>query len=51
MARSTALTSATQILFLDTSDHAAVDLVVKAARADAASAPFVGGNFGAGASM
>ena len=32
--------AAAQILFLDTPDHAAVDLAVKAARAEAASAPF-----------
>ena len=33
---------AAQILFLDTPDHAAVDLAVKATRADPASAPFAG---------
>jgi 16S rRNA (cytosine967-C5)-methyltransferase len=36
----TLIVGAAQILFLDTPDHAAVDLAVKAARADAASAPF-----------
>ena len=36
------IVSAAQILFLDTPDHAAVDLAVKAARADPASAPFAG---------
>src|SRR3984957_17605524 len=34
------IVAAAQILFLDTPDHAAVDLAVKAARAEAASAPF-----------
>ena len=34
------IVAAAQILFLDTPDHAAVDLAVKAARTDAASAPF-----------
>ncbi len=33
---------AAQILFLDAPDHAAVDLAVRAARADSASAPFAG---------
>ncbi|HVP99160.1 MAG TPA: RsmB/NOP family class I SAM-dependent RNA methyltransferase [Roseiarcus sp.] len=33
---------AAQILFLETPDHAAVDLAVRAARADAATAPFAG---------
>ena len=33
---------AAQILFLETPDHAAVDIAVRAARADAASAPFAG---------
>jgi 16S rRNA (cytosine967-C5)-methyltransferase len=33
---------AAQILFLDAPDHAAVDLAVRAARSDAASAPFAG---------
>jgi 16S rRNA (cytosine967-C5)-methyltransferase len=33
---------AAQLLFLETPDHAAVDLAVRAARADAASAPFAG---------
>jgi 16S rRNA (cytosine967-C5)-methyltransferase len=36
----TLIAAAAQILFLDTPDHAAVDLAVKAARAEAASAPF-----------
>jgi len=36
----TLIVAAAQILFLDTPDHAAVDLAVKAARAEAASAPF-----------
>ena len=36
----TLIVAAAQILFLDTPDHAAVDLAVKAARADPASAPF-----------
>jgi len=36
----TLIVGAAQILFLETPDHAAVDLAVKAARADAASAPF-----------
>jgi 16S rRNA (cytosine967-C5)-methyltransferase len=34
------IVSAAQILFLDTPDHAAVDLAVRAARAEPASAPF-----------
>ena len=34
------IVAAAQILFLDTPDHAAVDLAVKATRADPASAPF-----------
>ena len=34
------IVAAAQILFLDTPDHAAVDLAVKAVRAEAASAPF-----------
>ena len=38
----TLVVGAAQILFLDTPDHAAVDLAVRAARADAASAPFAG---------
>ena len=38
----TLITGAAQILFLDAPDHAAVDLAVRAARADAASAPFAG---------
>ena len=36
----TLIVATAQILFLDTPDHAAVDLAVKAARADPASAPF-----------
>ena len=36
----TLIVGAAQVLFLDTPDHAAVDLAVKAARAEAASAPF-----------
>ena len=36
------IVGAAQILFLETPDHAAVDLAVHAARADAASAPFAG---------
>ena len=36
----TLIVAVAQILFLDTPDHAAVDLAVKAARADPASAPF-----------
>jgi 16S rRNA (cytosine967-C5)-methyltransferase len=36
----TLVVAAAQILFLDTPDHAAVDLAVKAARAEPASAPF-----------
>ena len=36
----TLIVAAAQILFLDTPDHAAVDLAVKAARAEPASAPF-----------
>ena len=36
----TLIVAAAQILFLDTPDHAAVDLAVKATQADAASAPF-----------
>ncbi len=36
----TLIVAAAQILFLDAPDHAAVDLAVKAARAEAASAPF-----------
>jgi 16S rRNA (cytosine967-C5)-methyltransferase len=36
----TLIVAAAQILFLDTADHAAVDLAVKAARAEPASAPF-----------
>ena len=36
----TLIAAAAQILFLDTPDHAAVDLAVKATRADPASAPF-----------
>jgi 16S rRNA (cytosine967-C5)-methyltransferase len=36
----TLIAAAAQILFLDTPDHAAVDLAVKAARAEQASAPF-----------
>ena len=38
----TLIAGAAQILFLDAPDHAAVDLAVRAARADAASAPFAG---------
>ena len=38
----TLVAGAAQILFLDVPDHAAVDLAVRAARADAASAPFAG---------
>ena len=38
----TLVAGAAQILFLDAPDHAAVDLAVRAARADAASAPFAG---------
>ena len=38
----TLIAGAAQILFLDTPDHAAVDLAVRAARAAAASAPFAG---------
>ncbi len=38
----TLVVGAAQILFLDAPDHAAVDLAVKAARAEAASAPFAG---------
>src|SRR5580658_6065364 len=36
----TLIVAAAQILFLDTPDHAAVDLAVKATRAEPASAPF-----------
>jgi len=36
----TLIVAAAQILFLDTPDHAAVDLAVKAVRADPAAAPF-----------
>jgi 16S rRNA (cytosine967-C5)-methyltransferase len=36
----TLVVAAAQILFLDAPDHAAVDLAVRAARSDAASAPF-----------
>ncbi len=36
----TLIVAAAQILFLDTPDHAAVDLAVRATRADPASAPF-----------
>jgi 16S rRNA (cytosine967-C5)-methyltransferase len=36
----TLIVAAAQILFLDTPDHAAVDLAVRAVRADPASAPF-----------
>ncbi|MBV9288023.1 MAG: MFS transporter, partial [Hyphomicrobiales bacterium] len=36
----TLIVGAAQVLFLDTPDHAAVDLAVKAVRADPASAPF-----------
>ncbi len=38
----TLIAAAAQILFLDTPDHAAVDLAVKATRAEPASAPFAG---------
>jgi 16S rRNA (cytosine967-C5)-methyltransferase len=38
----TLVVGAAQILFLDAPDHAAVDLAVRAARSDAASAPFAG---------
>jgi 16S rRNA (cytosine967-C5)-methyltransferase len=38
----TLIVAAAQILFLDTPDHAAVDLAVKATRAEPASAPFAG---------
>ena len=38
----TLVVGAAQLLFLDTPDHAAVDLAVRAARADAGSAPFAG---------
>jgi len=38
----TLVVGAAQLLFLETPDHAAVDLAVRAARADAASAPFAG---------
>ncbi len=38
----TLVVGAAQILFLDAPDHAAVDLAVKAARAEPASAPFAG---------
>jgi 16S rRNA (cytosine967-C5)-methyltransferase len=38
----TLIVGAAQILFLDAPDHAAVDLAVRAARADSASAPFAG---------
>ncbi len=38
----TLIAGAAQILFLDAPDHAAVDLAVRAARADTASAPFAG---------
>lgn len=38
----TLVVGAAQLLFLDTPDHAAVDLAVTAARAEAASAPFAG---------
>ena len=37
----TLIAAAAQVLFLETSDHAAVDLAVRAVRADAASAPYV----------
>jgi 16S rRNA (cytosine967-C5)-methyltransferase len=37
---STLIAAAAQILFLETSDHAAVDLAVRAVRADPASAPY-----------
>ena len=36
------IVGAAQILFLETPDHAAVDLAVRAARADGATAPFAG---------
>lgn len=38
----TLVVGAAQLLFLDTPDHAAVDLAVRAARAEAGSAPFAG---------
>ena len=38
----TLIVATAQILFLDTPDHAAVDLAVRATRADPASAPFAG---------
>src|SRR5271157_4528954 len=38
----TLVVGAAQILFLDAPDHAAVDLAVRVARSDAASAPFAG---------
>lgn len=38
----TLVAGAAQILFMETPDHAAVDLAVRAVRADAASAPFAG---------
>ena len=38
----TLVVGAAQLLFLETPDHAAVDLAVRAARADAGSAPFAG---------
>ena len=38
----TLVAGAAQLLFLDTPDHAAVDLAVRAARGEAASAPFAG---------
>jgi 16S rRNA (cytosine967-C5)-methyltransferase len=38
----TLVVGAAQLLFLETPDHAAVDLAVRAARAEAASAPFAG---------
>ena len=38
---STLIAAAAQILFLEASDHAAVDLAVRAVRADPASAPYV----------
>ena len=37
----TLIAAAAQLLFLETSDHAAVDLAVRAVRADPASAPYV----------
>jgi 16S rRNA (cytosine967-C5)-methyltransferase len=37
----TLVAAAAQVLFLETSDHAAVDLAVRAVRADPASAPYV----------